>query len=1040
MDAASNKQFLSRVQDVPGLNGPGYLGVFTHLKNTPKPGEPVKNGGKDFVVGWPCKTIDEQISKAQFIHSSPIFFDVWYCTSRQSEMGINGRGKPKAVRVAKNAMSLKAIWVDVDVKADKPDKNYTTLTDALDAVGSFVKAVGLPPPSALVNSGGGLHVYWISDKPLTPAEWEPYAQGLKALLLREGVKCDAGITTDEARILRVPGTLNHKYNPPKPVVLMSLGQDYNFDQDFLFLSQIAPVRPVAAQPVHIDVTEPGSVFDAPDPAFAALNPMEQLNHKDPHLVAFEPVEEKCPFYADAIATGGKDHDNNLWNVAVLGTVFMENGNAIAHRISQGHPGYTPDSTQALYDRKLADRSNGTVGYPSCAAFEGAGSKSCATCPLKPQGKSPLNIRPDRVAGFTATVMPQSAAAIALNLPAGYELDKNRIINQVEIKKDKFGVEQPTWYPLFWCEIDDAWVQKDPEMLHLHVSTDKGNWSWTAIAPSDFVGAGADKMLVKAKIMFRSEHKARVETFLMAFMAKMKAAAEAQAAVGFGWYRPHGAIEGFAYATRIFRPDGTNIPAGTIDHKIQKNFMPIGTEQGWFDAWNYIRMQHRPDLELQVVASFAGPLMAMSGQNGAMLSVMGERGSGKTYAMELGCAVWGHPTKTRESENSTDKSVEHRLASTANLPAFWDEVTEEAVQAKVFKLTNITTAGSQGSRLTSSRDQTERGSWSTLVVINGNALFKEYIIKKQRAHGAMLNRVLEVWVPRFTPGRPPVGQISDPSIPDRARQRLEYNFGHVGLAYAKLLAMNHAKIETMMASTGAMLSAKFNITKEERMWLACCSALLVAADLANQLPTPVGIDTNGLMDLIARMLRENRDQRANAQVDAGAPEYGEDYLVQFLKERTMATIWTKACTATTPAGRQAAVEWEKQNINSPMPIGLQVRWDKGDNTLRFSKKNFEEWCERVEGRVVSSIVASLKSSYKMFSERKSLGANTRRFEGIPEWVYTINVTPYPELLNALNQGGEGNINSDLGVSTGNPPSAAEVMKLATDVDAAMKVAI
>src|SRR6202008_805132 len=55
--------------------------------------------------------------------------------------------------------------------------------------------------------------------------------------------------------------------------------------------------------------------------------------------------------------------------------------------------YDPADTQALYERKLADRRDRGVGYPSCTAIAGAGCKACTTCPHFSKGKSPLNIRP-----------------------------------------------------------------------------------------------------------------------------------------------------------------------------------------------------------------------------------------------------------------------------------------------------------------------------------------------------------------------------------------------------------------------------------------------------------------------------------------------------------------------------------------------------------------------------------------------------------------------------------------------------------------------
>jgi hypothetical protein len=95
------------------------------------------------------------------------------------------------------------------------------LEDALKALILFREKHGLPPYSALVASGGGLHAYWISKTALTVKEWAPYAEGLRALLVADKVVKDPGITTDVVRLLRVPGTFNHKTNPPKPVLLLN---------------------------------------------------------------------------------------------------------------------------------------------------------------------------------------------------------------------------------------------------------------------------------------------------------------------------------------------------------------------------------------------------------------------------------------------------------------------------------------------------------------------------------------------------------------------------------------------------------------------------------------------------------------------------------------------------------------------------------------------------------------------------------------------------------------------------------------------------
>src|SRR5262249_36519743 len=89
------------------------------------------------------------------------------------------------------------------------------------AIDKFCRDNGLPPPSLWVSSGYGLHLYWTLEDPIAPNVWKPYAEALKRALQAHGVLCDLNVTADSARILRLPGTLNHKdpANPQRVKVL-----------------------------------------------------------------------------------------------------------------------------------------------------------------------------------------------------------------------------------------------------------------------------------------------------------------------------------------------------------------------------------------------------------------------------------------------------------------------------------------------------------------------------------------------------------------------------------------------------------------------------------------------------------------------------------------------------------------------------------------------------------------------------------------------------------------------------------------------------
>lgn len=69
------------------------------------------------------------------------------------------------------------------------------------------------PPSVVITTGGGLHAYWRLREPLDVRADDP-----KPWLQRLAAHFDADPQCAEvARVLRMPGTRNFKYHPPRPV-------------------------------------------------------------------------------------------------------------------------------------------------------------------------------------------------------------------------------------------------------------------------------------------------------------------------------------------------------------------------------------------------------------------------------------------------------------------------------------------------------------------------------------------------------------------------------------------------------------------------------------------------------------------------------------------------------------------------------------------------------------------------------------------------------------------------------------------------------
>jgi hypothetical protein len=125
-------------------------------------------------------------------------------------------------RKAANVSGARVFWMDVDCgdKKHSDGKGYLTVEDAKSDIKRFCNDTGIPEPTHIVNSGTGLHVYWILDDKLEREQWRFYAEKLKALTKATGFLADDSRTSDIASVLRIPGTMNYKYDPPRHVELM----------------------------------------------------------------------------------------------------------------------------------------------------------------------------------------------------------------------------------------------------------------------------------------------------------------------------------------------------------------------------------------------------------------------------------------------------------------------------------------------------------------------------------------------------------------------------------------------------------------------------------------------------------------------------------------------------------------------------------------------------------------------------------------------------------------------------------------------------
>jgi len=113
-----------------------------------------------------------------------------------------------------------ALFAEVDVGEGKP---YTTLAAAQEAVRTFALR-----PSMVVESGCGLHLYWLLREPWPLDNAEDLA-AFEAVTNGLAIALQGDAAWDASRVLRLPGTLWHKEEPARVVELAELDADLRYN-------------------------------------------------------------------------------------------------------------------------------------------------------------------------------------------------------------------------------------------------------------------------------------------------------------------------------------------------------------------------------------------------------------------------------------------------------------------------------------------------------------------------------------------------------------------------------------------------------------------------------------------------------------------------------------------------------------------------------------------------------------------------------------------------------------------------------------------
>jgi hypothetical protein len=735
-------------------------------------------------------------------------------------------------RKVTNVNELKSFFLDLDCGESK---DYPSQTKALQDLRKFCKELQLPKP-LLVNSGRGVHVYWLLDEAISVEEWVPVAERLKKVCKEKNLLADPAVTADAARVLRIPDTHNHKSNPPTEV-----GYFGTHVPEPISLEKFSNKLGMDLIPV------PKKLEPLPITAFQeALMGNKQFKFKD--IIT---RESSCAQLVDIVANQ-EECSEPIWRAGLSIAKFCSDGQKAAHVMSKNHPEYSAEETQDKFDK--------IKGPYLCNHFDEFKPDICTSCPHWGKIKSPITLggsikeasKEDNVVEAPALDLPDAPTTtyVIPTYPKPYIRGANSGVYIRTADEEGDPIEELVYHNDIYVvnRIVDVDLG-EAVVIRLHLPQDGVREFTVPLTAVTSREEFRKQMSMQGVAVTKMD---KLMTYMTTWINELQATTKAdKARTQFGW--TDDSHNAFVVGNQEISRNGVKSnPPSQATAGLMNAFKPKGSLEQWKNVANFYNREGFELHQYIVATSFGSPLMALMPVACSGFHVHSkDTGLGKTTAMYVGASVWGNPKQLVVEAKDTRNSVMLRGEVYKNLPLYIDELTNGKGQ-QLSDLVYQLSSGKQRNRMSgnSNTERTRGEPWSLLSISTGNTSVIERISTVKNAPKAEAARMLETKAVKL------FDESKTKHLTDDFATRAENIYGTAGVIYMQWVMDNIQEVQRLLKEVQHKIDNAASLTAQDRFWSAGSTAAVTGMLIAKRIGL-IDYDNERFFKYVLGLLKENK---------------------------------------------------------------------------------------------------------------------------------------------------------------------------------------